>query len=116
MDIVGPFPRTKQGNKYLLTLMDYASKYPEAIPLKRVDAKTVVDSLLQVFSQVGIPEEILTDQGSYFMSNLMSELFKLLGVKHLRTAPYHPQMDRMLVRFHGTLKAMLRKCKDVKRE
>ena len=78
--------------------------------------KTVVDTLLLVFSRVGIPKEILTDQGTNFMSNLMSELFKLLGVKHLRTSPYHPQTDGMLERFHGTLKAMLSKCKDVKKE
>ena len=84
--------------------------------MRRVDAKTVADTLLQVFSRVGIPKEILTDQGTNFMSNLMSELFKLLGVKHLRTSPYHPQTDGMLERFHGTLKAMLRKCKDVKKE
>ena len=69
-----------------------------------------------MFSRVGIPKEILTDQGTNFMSNLMSELFKLLGVKHLRTSPYHSQTDGMLERFHGTLKAMLRKCKDVKKE
>lgn len=65
---------------------------------------------------MGIPDEILTDQGSNFMSKLMAETPRLLGVKHLRTTPYHPQTDGMLERFHGTLKGMLWKCKDAKKD
>lgn len=70
VDIVGPLPRSKSGFKYLLTCMDYASRYPEAIPLKRVDAKTVVDALIQIFSRFGVPDELLSDNGSAFTAKL----------------------------------------------
>lgn len=73
MDIVGPLQRSRRGNRYVLTIMDYATKYPEAIPLKRIDTKTVADALVQVFARLGIPRELLTDQGSNFTSGLMHE-------------------------------------------
>ena len=67
MDIVGPIPRSSSGYKYLLTLMDLYSKYPEAIPLKRVNNEAVLEALLEVISRHGIPEAILTDQGTVFI-------------------------------------------------
>jgi len=109
MDIDGPLQRTKMGNKYILTLMDFATHYPEAIPLKKTDTWTVAEALCDVFSRLGIPEEMLSDQGSNFMSGVMAAMFDLLKVKHIKTSPYHPQTDGMLERFHGTLKSMLRK-------
>lgn len=63
IDIVGPLKRTNHGNKFILTMIDYATKYPKAVPLRKTDAKTVADALCQV----GIPEEILSDQGSNFV-------------------------------------------------
>ena len=59
IDIVGPLNRTKQGNRYLLTVCDYSKKYPEAIPLKTVDTETVANALIEIFSRTGIPKEIL---------------------------------------------------------
>ena len=58
---------------------------------------------------MGIPREILTDQGSNFMSQLLVELYLLLHVKPIRTSPYHPQTDGLVERFNQTLKSMLRK-------
>ena len=109
VDIVGPLKRTKRGNRYILTLMDFASRYPEAIPLCRIDAETVADALCTTFTRFGIPQEILSDQGSQFMCTLTKRLMELLEVKQLRTSPYHPQTDGMLERLHSTLKRMLQK-------
>ena len=53
-----------------------------------------------------MPSEILTDQGTNFMSKLLSQL---LQVRWIRTSPYHPQTDGLVERFNGTLKSMLRK-------
>ena len=89
--------------------MDFASRFPEAIPLRRIDAETVADALCTVFTKFGVPEEILSDQGSQFMSSLMKHTMALLGVDQIRTSPYHPQTDGMLERFHGTLKRMMQK-------
>lgn len=112
VDIVGPLRRTKRGNKYILTLMDFTTRYPEAIPLRKIDASTVADVLCEVFTRLGIPDEILTDQGTNFLSNLMKKVMETLQVKQIKTSPYHPQCDGMLERFHSTLKSMMRKtCK-----
>ena len=109
MDIVGPLPRSRSGNRYVLVMCDYATRYPEAIPLKSIDAEHIAEKMIEVFARVGVPREILTDQGSNFVSQLLAELYRLLQVKPIRTSPYHPQTDGLVERFNKTLKAMLRK-------
>ena len=109
MDIVGPLPRSRAGNKYILVVCDYATRYPEAIPLRSIDAEHVAEELLKIFARIGVPEEILTDQGSNFTSQLLAELYRFLHVHPIRTTPYHPQTDGLVERFNQTLKSMLRK-------
>ena len=109
MDIVGPLPRSRAGNKYVLVICDYATRYPEAVPLKSIDAEHVAEELIKVFARVGVPQEILTDQGSNFTSQLLAELYRLLHVHPIRTSPYHPQTDGLVERFNQTLKSMLRR-------
>ncbi len=65
--------------------------------------------MIKLFSRVGVPKEILTDQGSNFTSKLLSEIYKLLNVRGITTTPYHAQTDGLVERFNGTLKAMLKK-------
>lgn len=109
MDIVGPLPRSHAGSKYILVICDYATRYPEAIPLRSTDARHVAEELFKVFARVGVPKEILTDQGSNFTSNLLAEVYRLLHIQPIRTSPYHPQTDGLVERFNQTLKAMLRR-------
>ena len=109
MDIIGPLPRSRSGNRYVLVVCDYGTKYPEAIPLRSIEAETIAEKLLKIFSRVGIPHEILTDQGINFQSQLLRELYRLLHIETLRTSPYHPQTDGLVERFNQTLKSMLRK-------
>ena len=109
MDIVGPLPRSRAGHRYVLVVCDYATKYPEAVPLKSIDAECIADELVKIFARMGIPKEILTDQGSNFTSQLLAEVYHLLHVKALRTSPYHPQTDGLVERFNKTLKEMLHK-------
>ena len=61
----------------MLVVCDYATRYPEAIPLKSIDAEHVAEKLVELFARVGIPREILTDQGSNFMSQLLVELYRV---------------------------------------
>ncbi|XP_072171900.1 uncharacterized protein [Diadema setosum] len=108
IDCVGPLPRTKSGNKYLLTIMDVSTRFPEAIPMKKVTAKAVVDALLQFFTRYGLPKEIQSDQGSNFMSGLFQEVMHELGVRQLKSTAYHPQSQGAIERFHQTFKTMLK--------
>ena len=109
MDIVGPLPRSRSGNRFILVICDYATRYREAIPLRSTDAVHVAEELVQMFTRVGVPQEILTDQGSNFTSQLLVELYHLLHIHPIRTSPYHPQTDGLVERFNQTLKSMLRK-------
>ncbi|XP_062598519.1 uncharacterized protein LOC134259947 [Saccostrea cucullata] len=75
VDISGPIhPVTDKGNRYVLTLVDFASRYPEAIPLATIETERVAEGLLEIFSRMGIPDEILSDMGSQFTSAFMREL------------------------------------------
>ena len=109
LDIVGPLRRTRKGNQYILVICDYATRYPEAIPLRSIDAGTVAEHLIQLFARVGIPKEILSDQGTNFMSQLLKELYNLLQIHQIRTSPYHPQTDGLVERFNRTLEVTFEK-------
>ena len=90
-------------------LCDYATRYPEAFPLKNIKARQVANCLVQLFSRVGVPREVLTDQGTNFLSTLLRQVYSLLGIKGIKTTPYHPQTDGLVERFNRTLKTMLRR-------
>lgn len=109
MDVVGPVERSRTGNRFMLVVTDYATRYPEVFSLKSIKAKYVATCLVQLFSRVGFPCEILTDQGTNFMSTLLKQVYKLLGIRSLRTTPYYPQTDGLTERFNQTLKQMVRK-------
>ncbi len=67
--------------------------------------ESVAEGLREIFSRTGIPSQILTDQGSVFTQQLCS----LLDIKHIKSSPYHPESNGCLVRWHATLKSVLRK-------
>ncbi|PIK58927.1 hypothetical protein BSL78_04144 [Apostichopus japonicus] len=110
IDIVGPIqPKTDRNNRYILTIVDYATRYPEAVALPSIETTRVAEALITVFSRVGVPREVLTDQGTQFTSDLMREVGRLLSVRQLTTTPYHPACNGLVERFNGTLKLMLRR-------
>ena len=55
MDIVGPLPRSRSGNRYVLVICDYATRYPEAVAMRTIDAENVGEELVKLFARVGIP-------------------------------------------------------------
>lgn len=92
-----------------MTLVDYATRYPEAVALKSIETEIVAEGLVEIFSRVGMPSEVLSDRGSQFTSGIMKEVSRLLGVTQLYTTPYHPQCNGLVEKFNGTLKGMLKK-------
>ena len=110
MDLTGPIkPASDRGNRHILTVIDYATRYAEAVALRNIDTETVAEALLDIWSRVGVPEEILTDRGSQFMSDVMEEINRLMSIKHLSTSPYHPTCNGLVERFNGTLVHTLKK-------
>ncbi|XP_038050657.1 uncharacterized protein LOC119723850 isoform X2 [Patiria miniata] len=110
VDLVGPIhPITDRGNRYILVVVDYATRYPEAVALPRIESERVAEALLEVYSRLGIPQEVLTDMGTQFTSEVMREVGRLLTIKQLTTTPYHPICNGLVERFNATLKKMLRR-------
>ena len=113
IDVLGPLPITETGNKYILIVADYFTKWVEAYPMPNQEATTVAELLVREFvCRFGVPLLIHSDQGRNFESQLFSEMCRLLGIKKTRTTPYHPQSDGMVERFNRTLEAQLSKFAD----
>ncbi len=94
VDVIGPLQKTQKGNRFILVICDYATRYPEAYPLREVTAKQVSNALLHFFSHVGIPKEVLTDQGTNFMSRTLNQVYQFLGIKTSRYFIYWHRKKR----------------------
>ena len=107
-DIMGPLPESEDGNKYIVVVSDYFTKWTEAYPLKNMEAQTVAEVLVEQFiTRFGVPEMIHSDQGRQYESRLFKELCDLLGIRKTRTTAFHPKSDGMVERFNKTLATML---------
>ncbi|KAF8766373.1 Retrovirus-related Pol polyprotein like [Argiope bruennichi] len=107
IDACGPLPMTPSGNRYIITALCMSSKYSDAIPVANLYSMTLVNALLQIFSRMGFPRELQTDQGTSFMSALTTEFLERFGVKVVRSPIYHPQSNPV-ERMHRTLKRILK--------
>lgn len=97
MDIIDPLVKSSLGHQSALVICVYATRYPEVYPLRSIQVKHIVRCLIDLISRVGVPSETITDQGTNFMANLMKLLYKQLGIKGIRTMPFHPQTDRRML-------------------
>ena len=70
-----------KGNRYILTIVDYATRYPEAIALPKIETERVAEALLEVFCRVGFPKEVISDRGTHLFSELMQEVCRLVSIK-----------------------------------
>jgi len=108
IDLVGPLPISKRGNRYIFVITDHFSKYVEAIAIPYQTAATIVTKLIEeVFIRHDFPKKILTDRGRNFRSELIQELLKQLNIKGLATASYNPEANGITERFNRTLIDML---------
>ena len=108
IDCVGPLPRSKRGNEYLLTVLDTATRDPKAFPLRSIKAKVIAEHLIKFFSWAGLPRSIQSDRGSNFTSKLYHQVMSELRIMPKHSSAYHPQYQGAIERFHGTLKNMIR--------
>ena len=107
-DIMGPFPVSERGCRYILVVQDQFSKWVEAYPIRDQSAETVARVLVhEFFSRFGVPLELHSDQRSNYGSELFKEVCKLLEIHKTRTTPYHPSSNGMVERFNHTLLNMI---------
>ncbi|KAF2345732.1 Reverse transcriptase domain [Trinorchestia longiramus] len=112
IDIVGPLTPASLPTlahplpfRYILTCIDRATRWCEAVPLVDTSASSVAIAFMSGWiSRFGVPLEVVTDRGAQFESELFSNLSSLLGFHHVRTTSYHPQSNGLVERLHRTLK------------
>eukprot|EP00731_Ephydatia_muelleri_P024875 Em0016g1146a len=108
VDIMGPLPETNRGSKYVLVAADCFTKWVEVYGIPNQEALTVAVKLVdEMFCRFSPPEQIHSDQGRQFESELINEICKLLQIKKSHTTPYRPQGNGMVERFNRTLLDML---------
>ena len=109
IDILGPLPQSRNGNKYILMMVDQFTKWVECAPVPvqsaEVVAKAAVDGF---FSRFGSPLQLHSDQGRNFESNLFKEVCDLLEITKTRTTPYRPCSNGQVERYNRTLLQLIR--------
>ena len=106
-------PLTSSGNKYVVVFLDYLTKWVEAFPTADQQSSTIAQLLVEhIICRHGIPEELLSDRGTNFLSNLILELCSLLGIRKINMSGYHPQTDGLVEKFNSTLQNIIAKASD----
>uniref|UniRef100_A0ABD2WYB9 RNA-directed DNA polymerase n=1 Tax=Trichogramma kaykai TaxID=54128 RepID=A0ABD2WYB9_9HYME len=106
-DITGPFPRSSAGNRYLLIFMDMFTRYVESIPIQKANGAMISQRLYsRIFMRFGVPDVLLTDNGTEFCNDLMTEFLEKSGVKQFLICPYNPRANPV-ERINRTYKTMI---------
>ena len=109
IDFMGPFPPS-YSNLYILLVVDYVSKWVEAIPTLTNDAKVVAQFLRShIFSRFGIPRALITDNGTHFCNKVIDKVLQKYGVRHRTSFAYHPRSNGQAEVSNREIKSILEK-------
>jgi hypothetical protein len=103
MDVVGPLPRAFSGFMNVLVIQDVLTRWIEFIPMTKADGPVTIKHVIRYMLRYGVPDRILTDCGSNFMSKLFEEMCRVFSTKHINTTPYRPQANGENERSHAAL-------------
>ena len=108
LDITGPLKPCKSGERYILGMIDYFTKFPLLIPLHNIESRTVARAVFQNWICLfGAPIAIHSDRGTAFESALFHELCDITGITKTKTAPFYPKSDGLIERLFSTVKDMI---------
>ena len=104
MDILGPFPVTTSGNRYIIVFSDYYTRWPEAFALPSTEATRIATLIVnEIMARHSSPRTFLSDRGSNFLASIVKEVCRIINTRQSHTTAYHPQTDGLVERFNGTL-------------
>ncbi|KAL5477308.1 hypothetical protein EMCRGX_G024090 [Ephydatia muelleri] len=95
IDLIGPLKKSRSGNRYIITLVDYFSKWPEAAAIPSKEAKEVAFFLFKMICRYGCIKIVISDQGREFVNNINQHLFEYLKTEHRVSTAYHPQTNEL---------------------
>ena len=108
IDVMGPLPLTPRKNRFVVVMVDYFTKWAEAIPTANQEAATVAKVLVETMvCRFGAPGNLHSDQGRNFQSRLFKEVTQLLEMKQTWTCAFNPKSDGMVERCNRTIEALL---------
>ncbi|GJJ69417.1 hypothetical protein EMPS_01763 [Entomortierella parvispora] len=91
VDLAGPFPEESNGCRYLLVLVDVCTRFVFLRPIPDKAALTIAEVLLGIFTTIGFPRIIQSDNGREFVNEAVTTLLKKAGAEHRLVTPYHPR-------------------------
>ncbi len=95
---------TKKGNRYIVTAMDYFTKWSIAKAIKEATAKTISKFIYEkIICEHGCPQVLQSDQGTHFVNRIIQDLSEKFRIKHRLSTPYHPQTNDLIECFNQTL-------------
>ncbi|CAF1446903.1 unnamed protein product, partial [Didymodactylos carnosus] len=113
IDFTGPFDRTPNDNRYVLSITDYFTRWVTAIALPNPSAQATAEAIFKDYiCRYGVPITILSDQGSHFRNELIQALESKIGINHIFSSVYHPQSNGLVERFNATFVPQLAKLQD----
>jgi hypothetical protein len=109
LDLTGELPATDgNGNRYIMVVKDFMSKYVWIFAIPNKEAETVADILVsEIYSVFGAPQCLVTDNGTEFKNRLNNRLSKLYRVNKIHTTPYVPRSNGLVEQHNRTLKDQL---------
>ncbi|GFX29904.1 hypothetical protein TNCV_4750321 [Trichonephila clavipes] len=117
IDLLGRFPKSAHGNKWIIFCTDYSTRYAITKALPTAEVAEIAKFLLEeIVLRHGAPRVIITDRGAVFRSRLVSSLVDLCNIDHRFTTAYHPQTNGLTERFNKTLADMLSMYVDVEQK
>jgi hypothetical protein len=109
INFMGPFLNS-EGCEYILVVVNYVSKWIEALPCRATDAMHLKRMLHEViFLRYGVPQIVISDGGSHFIDRTFWKALTEVGVDHRIAIPYHPQMSSQAERSNKQIKNILQK-------
>ena len=103
IDLVGPYPRTKRGKKYILTVLDAYTRHLTTIALSEKSAPAVARALVhEVFMKIGYPRSLLSDLGTEFQNQVLDGICRVMGAQKLKTTVHRPSANGRCERSHHT--------------
>ena len=111
IDYAGPIKGT-----YFFVIVDSFTNWPNAFKCKTPTTKTTIKVLQELFARIGLPETIVSDNGTPFTSKEFENFCKLLSINHLKSAPYHPRLNGLMERFIDAFKRAIKKANEIEAE
>jgi transposase InsO family protein len=109
VDVLGPWPMTASGNRFIIIYQDYFSKWVEIFAARQHTAYVVAEILVkEIISRYGIMERLHSDQGREFESQIYQEVCRMWDIKKTRTSPYTAWSNGQVERINATVKTMVK--------